>query len=202
MFLKKERRSNGRENKVFKSEVVVLTKGGFMKKFVTLSMAVLVFVCFMTPMLYGQTAKIKVEALSPFDIDTLGWTSPTSSGLKVVGKGETVYMSGWEAGFSVARTDDVDQLGIQDGGWTQGLEQGFETMRVTISNQSGQTHRPEQLRVATREYQGHGKSHAIVSEYRHPFPCPFRSGRSQRVELREAGMIATNEIQSDGRDQA
>ena len=46
----------------------------------------------------GPSAVIRVEAFSPQEIHDLGWTSPPSNGLKVVGKGELVYLSGHEAG--------------------------------------------------------------------------------------------------------
>ena len=46
----------------------------------------------------GPVAIIKVEAMSPQELHDLGWVSPPSTGLKVVGKGELVYLSGHEAG--------------------------------------------------------------------------------------------------------
>jgi hypothetical protein len=45
----------------------------------------------------AQEAVIVIEAWSPQEIKDLGWTSPHSSGLKVVGKGELVYLFGKEA---------------------------------------------------------------------------------------------------------
>ncbi len=46
----------------------------------------------------GPVAVIKVEAFSPQELHDLGWVSPPSTGLKVVGRGELVYLSGHEAG--------------------------------------------------------------------------------------------------------
>ncbi len=48
-------------------------------------------------MAQSPTAIIKVEALSPNEIHELGWLSPPSNGLKVIGKGELIYLSGHEA---------------------------------------------------------------------------------------------------------
>ncbi len=44
----------------------------------------------------GPRAKIVVEGLSPQQLEELGWTTPPSSGLRVVGKGQLVYLSGHE----------------------------------------------------------------------------------------------------------
>jgi len=46
----------------------------------------------------GPSAAITVEALSPQEIHDMGWTSHPSTGLKTVGQGDLVYLSGKEAG--------------------------------------------------------------------------------------------------------
>ena len=65
------------------------------KLIVTGLMAVLVGFCFSS--VFSQTAAIKVEAISTRDVADLGLPT-TSSGLRNVGQGELVYLSGWEAG--------------------------------------------------------------------------------------------------------
>jgi hypothetical protein len=45
----------------------------------------------------GPSAVITVEALSPGELAEMGWTTTPSSGLKTVGQGELVYLSGKEA---------------------------------------------------------------------------------------------------------
>lgn len=47
--------------------------------------------------IFCPLAAITIEALSLQDLADLGWASPRSSGLSVVGKGELVCLSGREA---------------------------------------------------------------------------------------------------------
>jgi hypothetical protein len=58
--------------------------------------ALLLFLVFCASLAWAQTpvVKIKIEGYSPQEIHDLGYTSPRSTGLKVVGVGQVVYLVG------------------------------------------------------------------------------------------------------------
>ena len=62
----------------------------FVKIFTTISLVL------MFSMGFSQVADITIEGMSPTELSDLGWTSPKSTGLSVVGVGELVYLSGRE----------------------------------------------------------------------------------------------------------
>jgi hypothetical protein len=70
-----------------------------MKKMVILCILVLFLMVLgkVTDLMAQPKAIITIEALSPQEISKLGWTSHPSTGLKVIGKGELVYLSGKES---------------------------------------------------------------------------------------------------------
>ena len=66
-----------------------------MKRLMILTLAVLLAGIMGSATVLAQpVAYIKVEGLSPQELHDLGWTTPPSTGLSVVGNGELVYLSG------------------------------------------------------------------------------------------------------------
>lgn len=74
-----------------------MTQGGGMKKLLLFILAVGllgIFGSYIYSQVVTPVAVITVEALSPQEIHEMGWTTPPSNGLSVVGRGELVYLSG------------------------------------------------------------------------------------------------------------
>ena len=64
-----------------------------MKRFLILTVIISLLT---TTELFAQRAKLVIEAMSPDRLKEKGWTSNISSGLPIVGKGTTVYLSAKE----------------------------------------------------------------------------------------------------------
>lgn len=94
-------------------------------------------------------AMITVEAISPQEIHDWGWDSPPSTGLKVVGKGELVYLSGKASGgetvtnytwsLSELPAGSMAMLDSTDTAWTTFIPDttGQFTVNLSITTASG-----------------------------------------------------------------
>jgi len=102
-----------------------------MKRFKLQMSIILSFLFVVASIAVAQEARIIIEAWSPQEIHDLGWSSPRSNGLKVVGVDEMVYLFAVEAGGE-ALTAVNWTLSSQPDGSTTALD-STDKQRATFS---------------------------------------------------------------------
>jgi hypothetical protein len=121
----------------------------------------------MTPA-FSQTlnAVITVEAISPQEIHDWGWSTPPSTGLKVVGKGELVYLSGkaatsatvtgYDWSFGQLPVGSAATLDSTNTAWTTFTPDttGKFTINLTITTASGNA--TTSITITSAKYVGVG----------------------------------------------
>jgi hypothetical protein len=105
-------------------------------------------------------AEITVEALSHFELEELGWTTAPSTGLKVVGVGELVYLSGsdaegedvtsyvWSITPAPTSTATLDSAGTMWNTFRPDV-QGDYTVNLTVTTASGSSDASVVITAAT-----------------------------------------------------
>lgn len=110
-------------------------------------------------------ARIKIVGMSPRDLADRGWTTKPSSGLDVVGKGETVYLQGSNAGGEAITAFEWSITGPTGGAvapdtqgqeWTtfRPMDAGEYTVNLTITTAAGPA--STSIKVKAAEYVGVG----------------------------------------------
>lgn len=97
--------------------------------------SVVVMLVFAASSAWTQTASIKIEGYSPQEIHDLGWTSPRSTGLSVVGVGQVVYLVG----------SDSAGAAVTSYAWTLTARPTGSTAALDSSNKKQTTFKPDMV---------------------------------------------------------
>lgn len=139
--------------------------------------ATMIATTFLVPPTHAQVpnAIIKIEGYSPQEIHDLGWTSPRSTGLSVVGVGQVVYLLGRDS-LNAAVTSYAWSLTARPAGSTAVLDstnkrqttfkpdiEGKFTVQLQITTAGG-TSAPKTTTITSAKFAGVGGTDGLPSE--------------------------------------